>query len=109
MSEQAEKKYAAYICTGCGIGDRLDAGELEQTASRDGRMNVVKQHEMLCSQDGVQMIRNDIDKEGVNHAVIVGCSRRAKVEAFAFNDIAMTRCNIREGVIWARPDTEEAK
>ena len=107
MSEVAEKKYAAYICTGCGIGDRLDAGELEQTASRDGRMNVVKQHEMLCSKEGVQMIRDDIANDGVTHAVIIACSRRAKVEAFDINDIAMTRCNIREGVIWARPDTDE--
>ena len=107
MSEVAEKKYAAYICTGCGIGDRLDAGELEQTASRDGRMNVVKQHEMLCSKEGVQMIRDDIANDGITHAVIIACSRRAKVEAFDINDIAMTRCNIREGVIWARPDTDE--
>ena len=31
-----ERKYAGFVCTGCGIGDRLDAGQLEQTAKRDG-------------------------------------------------------------------------
>jgi len=106
-----EKKFAAYICTGCGIGDRLDAGQLENVATREGRMNVVKQHEMLCSKEGVKMIQDDIDNDGVTHVVIAACSRRAKMEAFAFpqTEVAVTRANLREGVIWARPDTEEAK
>ena len=106
-----EKKFAAYICTGCGIGDRLDAGQLENVATREGRMNVVKQHEMLCSKEGVKMIQDDIDNDGVTHVVIAACSRRAKMEAFAFpqTEVAITRANLREGVIWARPDTDEAK
>jgi len=102
-----EKKYAAYICTGCGIGERLDAGQLETTATRDGKMQSCKQHEMLCSSEGVQMIRDDIDNDGVTHIVIAACSRRAKVEAFSFNDVAMSRANLREGVIWVRPDEDE--
>ncbi len=106
-----EKKFAAYICTGCGLGERLDTGQLETVASREGRMEVVKTHEMLCSKEGVQMIQDDIDNDGVNHIVIAACSRRAKVEAFSFPDskVALTRANLREGVIWARPDTEEAR
>jgi quinone-modifying oxidoreductase subunit QmoB len=39
--------------------------------------------------------------------MIAACSRRAKVEAFNFTDVAMSRANLREGVIWARPDTDE--
>ncbi len=104
-----EKKYAAYICTGCGIGERLDAGQLETTATRDGKMQSCKQHEMLCSSEGVQMIRDDIDNDGVTHIMIAACSRRAKVEAFSFNDVAMSRANLREGVIWVRPDEDEHK
>ncbi len=102
-----EKKFAGYICTGCGIGERLDAGQLEQTAKRDGKMAECKQHEMLCSKEGVQLIRDDIDNNGVTHVMIAACSRRAKVEAFNFTDVAMSRANLREGVIWLRPDTEE--
>jgi quinone-modifying oxidoreductase subunit QmoB len=104
-----EKKYAAYVCTGCGIGDRLDAGQLETTATRDGKMQSCKQHEMLCSSEGVQMIRDDIDNDGVTHIVVAACSQRAKVEAFSFNDVAMSRANLREGVIWVRPDEDEHK
>ena len=79
-----DKKFAGYICTGCGIGDRLDAGTLEQVAKSEGKMQVCKQHEMLCSKEGVQMIKDDIANDGVTHVMIAACSRRAKVEAFNF-------------------------
>ena len=102
-----ERKYAGFVCTGCGIGDRLDAGQLEQTAKRDGKMTTCQQHEMLCSKAGVQMIRDTIDSEGATNIMIAACSRRAKVEAFNFTDVAMSRANLREGVIWSRPDTDE--
>ncbi|MCB1880637.1 MAG: hydrogenase iron-sulfur subunit [Gammaproteobacteria bacterium] len=101
-----EKKFAGYICTGCGIGERLDTGQLENVAKRDGKMQSCKQHELLCSSEGVQMIRSDI-AEGATHIMIAACSRRAKVEAFNFTDVAMSRANLREGVIWVRPDSDE--
>ena len=101
-----ERKYAGYICTGCGIGDRLDAKQLEGTAKRDGKLADTKTHEMLCSQAGVQMIRDDI-AAGATNIMIAACSRRAKVEAFNFPEVAMSRANLREGVIWARPATDE--
>ncbi len=104
-----DKKFAGYVCTGCGIGERLDAGALEQVATRDGKMQSCKQHEMLCSAEGVQIIKDDIAKDGVTHVMIAACSRRAKVEAFNFTDVALTRANLREGVIWVRPDTDENK
>ena len=102
-----ELKIGAYICNGCGIGDRLDSGQLEMTATRDGKANVCKQHDFLCSESGVKMIQDDIDNEGVNHVVIAACSRRAKTEAFNFDNVSLHRANLREGVIWVRPDTDE--
>ena len=101
-----EKKFAGYICTGCGIGERLDTAQLESIATRDGKMQSCKQHGLLCSSEGVQIIREDI-AEGATHIMIAACSRRAKVEAFNFTDVAMSRANLREGVIWIRPDTDE--
>jgi quinone-modifying oxidoreductase subunit QmoB len=102
-----EKKFAGYVCTGCGLGERLDAATLEQTATRDGKMQSCKQHELLCGAEGVQMIKDDIANDGVTHVMIAACSRRAKVEAFNIPDVAITRANLREGVIWIRPDTDE--
>jgi quinone-modifying oxidoreductase subunit QmoB len=96
----ADIKYAAYICSGCGIGDVLDVGALEKVATREGKMAVVKNHSFLCNAEGVQMIKDDIANEGVTHLCIAACSRRAKAEAFSFPTAAMSRANLREGVIW---------
>ncbi len=96
----ADIKYAAYICSGCGIGDVLDVGALEKVATKEGKMAVVKSHSFLCNAEGVQMIKDDIANEGVTHFCIAACSRRAKAEAFNFPTAAMSRANLREGVIW---------
>ncbi len=104
-----EKKLGAYLCTGCGIGDRLDASQLEMTATRDGKAKFCKTHEFLCSKAGVEMIQKDIDDGEANHIIIAACSRRAKNEAFRFENVAISRANLREGVIWVRPNTDEAQ
>jgi len=98
----------AYICKGCGIGDRLDCSQLESTATRDGKAKYAKSHDFLCSAEGVAMIQADIDAGETNHVIIGACSRRAKVEAFGFKDVSVARANLREGVIWVRPDNDEA-
>ena len=102
-----EKKIGAYMCSGCGLGDRLDCGQLETTATRDGKAAHAKTHEFLCSEAGVKMIQDDIDNDGVTHVVIGACSRRAKTDAFNFENVSIHRANLREGVIWVRPDTDE--
>jgi quinone-modifying oxidoreductase subunit QmoB len=104
-----EVKVGAYICKGCGLGERLDTAQLATIAAREGKASVVKEHDFLCNADGVQMIQNDIANDGVNRVVICACSRRAKTEAFNFDNVAIARANLREGVIWIRPDTDEAR
>jgi quinone-modifying oxidoreductase subunit QmoB len=96
----ADNKFAAYICSGCGIGDVLDVKALEKVAQKEGKMAMVKNHAFLCSSEGVQMIRDDIAVDGVTHMCIAACSRRAKTEAFSFPEVAMSRTNLREGVLW---------
>ncbi|MDP1527446.1 MAG: hydrogenase iron-sulfur subunit [Rhodocyclaceae bacterium] len=100
MNAPATPKYAAYVCSGCGIGDKLNVPALEKVATKEGKMALVKTHEFLCNAAGVQMIRDDIANEGVTHLCIAACSRRAKAEAFQFAGVAMSRANLREGVIW---------
>lgn len=96
----SEMKTAAYICTGCGIGDKLDVKTMEKIATKEGKMALVRNHPFMCGEEGVAMINNDIANEGVTHLMIAGCSRRAKTEAFYFPTAAMARANLREGVIW---------
>ncbi|MCU7958803.1 MAG: FAD-dependent oxidoreductase [gamma proteobacterium symbiont of Bathyaustriella thionipta] len=108
----ADIKIGAYICKGCGLQDRLDISQLEMTATRDGKAVFAKTHDMLCSQEGVDMIKADLqggDDAAANRVMIAACSRRAKVEAFAFGNTPTIRANLREGVIWVRPDEDEHK
>ena len=102
-------KIGAYVCKGCGIGDRLDTAQMAQVATRDAKASLAKEHDFLCNADGVKMIQDDIASEGLTHVAICACSRRAKTEAFNFGDIPVTRGNIREGVLWIRPETDEAQ
>jgi quinone-modifying oxidoreductase subunit QmoB len=102
-------KIGAYVCKGCGLGERLDCDELATIAKRDGKAQVVQTHDFLCSGDGLKMIQSDIDNEGVNRVVIAACSRRAKTEAFNFEGVTISRANLREGVIWIRPDEDELR
>ncbi len=102
------KKVGAYICKGCGLGERLNIKALENIATREGKTAYAKSHDFLCSQAGVDLIKADI-AEGTNFLVIGACSRRAKTEAFNFEGVNMSRVNLREGVIWVRPNTPEAK
>ncbi len=103
----AENKFAAYFCTGCGIGDAVDVGQLQRIAQKEGKMQLVRTHEVLCSAEGVQAIRDDIANEAVTHVMIGACSRRAKTEAFRFPDNAMARANLREGVVWVVAQGDE--
>jgi quinone-modifying oxidoreductase subunit QmoB len=96
----ADIKYAAYICSGCGLGEVLNIAGLEKVAKTEGKMAVIKNHPFLCNAEGVQMIKDDIANDGVTHLCIAACSRRAKAEAFSFPTAAVSRANLREGVIW---------
>jgi quinone-modifying oxidoreductase subunit QmoB len=105
----ADMKVGAYICKGCGIGERLNVAQLVNIAQKEGKAPIAREHEFLCNASGVEMIRNDIANEGVNHIVIAACSRRAKAETFNFEDVAITRTNLREGVIWVTPADDDKK
>ena len=102
-------KIGAYVCKGCGLGERLDCDELATIAQREGKAQVVQQHDFLCSENGIKMIQSDIDSEGVNRVVVAACSRRAKTEAFNFDNVTISRANLREGVIWIRPDEDDMR
>jgi quinone-modifying oxidoreductase subunit QmoB len=105
----ADMKIGAYICKGCGLGERLNTQQLANVAQKEGKAQLVREHEFLCNGQGVAMIKDDIAKEGVTHVVIAACSRRAKTDAFSFDGVALSRANLREGVIWVTPADDDKK
>ena len=105
----SEQQLTAYLCRGCSLGERLDMDQLAAVAEREGKAAKVRQHDFLCSAEGVAMIQADIDAGATTHAMIAACSKRAKTEAFRFDAVSVTRASLREGVVWVRPDTDDAR
>ncbi len=102
-----EKKTAAYICTGCGIGDALDIEQLSKVATDEGGAVICKNHPNLCSEEGVGLIKNDITNEGVNTIAVAACSPRVMYDLFDFGDCIVDRINLREQVIWCQNPGDE--
>jgi heterodisulfide reductase subunit A len=65
-------------------------------------------HDVLCSPEGVQLIKDDMAKDGINTIIIAACSPRAKAAEFTFPGALVERVNIREFVAWTmEPNTDE--
>lgn len=103
-----EKKIGVYICSGCAIGESLDMEALNKVATGEYKAPICKNHGAFCSDEGVQEIKDDIAKEGVNTVVIGACSSRVMYDVFDFGpEVINERVNLREQVVWCQPANNE--
>ncbi len=105
-----EKKLGVYICSDCGIGEALDTEALANIAKNQHRIEDVKVVPFLCSQEGAQVIKDDINNQGVNTIVIAACSQRVNYDVFDFDpsQYVTERVNLREHIVWTQnPKPEE--
>lgn len=103
-----DKKTGVYICTGCSIGESLDVEGLAKVATKEGKVPVCKNHAFLCGPEGINLIKSDIENEGVNTILIAACSPRVNYDVFEFDPaVIMERVNLREQVIWSQPANDE--
>ena len=103
-----DKNIALYTCTGCGIGDAVDISAVSDIAADDYSVPICKDHGALCSPEGVELIKQDIDGEGVNTIIIAACSQRVNYDVFDFgSDKIVERVNFREQMSWSQPPKEE--
>jgi quinone-modifying oxidoreductase, subunit QmoB len=103
-----EKKLGVYICSGCDVDKAIDIEELGKVATNEFGVPVCKSHSYLCGQEGVQLIKDDINNEGVNSIVIAACSDRYQSEKFSFgNDTLLCRAPIREYAAWTMAQRNE--
>mgnify|MGYP000899697861 CR=1 FL=1 len=102
-----EKKLAFYACTGCGLGEALNIEQLSSVAAKEGKIPLCRSHSAFCSKEGVAIIKEDIEKEGVNSILIGACSPRVMYDRFNFDGCIVERINLREQVAWTQPPGEE--
>jgi quinone-modifying oxidoreductase subunit QmoB len=102
------KKYCAYLCSGCGIGDALDLDALTNVVTKEMSIDC-KVHGYLCGKEGLALIQKDIG-DGVNSVVIGACSPRVMTNEFDFgDDKIVVRANLREQVVWSEVKPGEGK
>jgi quinone-modifying oxidoreductase subunit QmoB len=105
-----DKKIGLYICTGCSIGESVNIEKSVNIAKNALKVPVVKSHFALCGKEGVELIKNDINNEGINTVVLAACSSRVKYEEFDFPGSLVERVSLRELAIWTHePKSEEAQ
>ena len=104
--DNKDKKIAVWICQGCDIGKSLDVAALEKVATEECGAARCSSHPFLCSPQGGDLIRKDIDA-GANTLVVAGCSPRFNVHAFAVDGCWTERVNLRELVVWSHPPNDE--
>jgi quinone-modifying oxidoreductase subunit QmoB len=89
-----------FICTGCGIGESLNIERLCEAAEN----SFCKTHPHLCKEDGLSLIKEQIEKENIERLAIAACSDRAK--QFSFDRIT-ERIALREYAVWPHKPKEE--
>lgn len=102
-----QKKLGVYICKGCGIGSAVDIEKLDKKVPPKVKFRF--SHDCLCGTEAVDLIKKDIEDEGVNTVVIGACSRRVLQDVFNFGPgVIVERVNLREGVVWSHKPREDA-
>jgi quinone-modifying oxidoreductase subunit QmoB len=95
-----------WICQGCDIGKALDVEALQKLATGDCGAASCQVHPFLCSDEGVALIRKEI-QQGVGTVVVAACSPRFNTSTFTFDGCATERVNLRELVVWSHAPNDE--
>jgi len=103
-----DTKIGVYICKGCEIAGSIDLDKLTEVANDETEASLCKTHDALCTPEGVELIRTDVEGEGLNRVVVAACSNRVFPELFDFGGEVLTdRVNLREHVAWSHTPNDE--
>ncbi len=104
----SENKIGVYLCSGCGLSESLNFDELVKVAAEENKIPVCKVNNWLCSDEGIDLINNDIKNENMNKIIIGACSPRVLSDTFTFGkDVLVDRVNLREHVAWTHKPNDE--
>ena len=102
------ERLGVFLCTGCGIGDALDAEGLTALAGELGAASC-RTNPCLCAREAVAEIRAALESGTIGGALLAACSSRAKTESFSFDPARhpVERVSLREQVVWSHPAGDE--
>jgi quinone-modifying oxidoreductase subunit QmoB len=94
-----------FVCTGCGIGETLDAGRLA-AVSEDALQRPGHVHPPLCVPENLAVLQSELADAGATRVVIAACSERVNYDVFSPQSLGVNlvgRVNVREQVAWSKP------
>jgi len=102
------ERLGVFLCTGCGIGEALQADALASTAGELGAATCTT-HPCLCSPEGVATIRAAFEDGTIGGALVAACSSLVKSTEFRFDPAkcAVERVSLREQCAWSHPAGDE--
>lgn len=115
-TNMAEQKIAVYFChCGSNIGGKVDVDKVVAWAAEQPNVAVAREYKYMCSDPGQDLIKEDIQKLGVNRVVVAACSptmheptfRKAASDA-GLNPFLLQMANVREHCSWVTVDKDEA-
>jgi heterodisulfide reductase subunit A len=105
-----------YVChCGTNIASKVDVGAVAEYAQSLDGVALARDYTYMCSDPGQDLIKQDIEKHGLNRVVVASCSplmheptfRRA-LEEGGLNPFFLQMANIREHCSWVIDDHQEA-
>ena len=113
---QHDVRVGVYVChCGTNIGGVVDVEQVVDFASNLPHVSISRDYAYMCSDPGLELIKNDIKTLNINRVVVASCSplmhevtfRSACVEA-GLNPFLFQMTNIREHVAWVHMSDPEA-
>ena len=104
------EKFGVFFCSGCEIGstEGLDVDGLADEAKSELKAKLCEQHGILCSAEGVELIKKSIADNELDSVAIAACSGRVKQAEFDFGpNMVVERINLRELCAWSFKEAEE--
>ena len=114
---EKQPRIGVYVChCGHNIADTVDVKKVVEEIKNLDNVVEAKDYMFMCSKQGIEMIKEDIKKSGVNRTVVASCSIVQHGPTFAraiqeegLNKHLHFQCNIREGCSWVTPKSKRAE
>ena len=109
-------KIGVYFCNcGANISEKIDAEKVKEGLTKDNENIHFLTVDFLCSEDGKNLIEQDIKDNHIDRVVLSACSPRDHESNFmrvlsmaGINPYMMQMVNIREQVAWVTEDKDKA-
>lgn len=116
MTMNGEPRVGVYVChCGFNIAATVDVEAVRDLAADKPNVVVARDYPFMCSNTGQDLIKRDIEENGVNRVVVAACSPlmheptfRAAGEEAGLNPYLVHIANIREQCAWVHDDRATA-